>query len=652
MLEPAVRDQLRARLRGATASGAPARETLAVVERLYREGKPSDALLCARAVSEAAPALLAIGHRELRTFIARSVSLEPVLPFLQIAAALDGFVLRAELGGYGSFMDELLNPAGPLGADSGFDLVVLALHLEDIAGRLPDLCASGRGEGVDREIDACANRLQSMLESLRERVASRVVVQGFVVPDRTALGDMGEANLPGGLRAAVRDLNRRVAAVCAKISGCAFFAVDDVAARFGKATWFDERMFLSSRVPMAAAAFPAYAQSLVRTIRAMFRPMRKVLCTDLDQTFWGGILGEDGPEGIATGTAFPGNCYRAYQQYLKRLRARGVLLAAVSKNNPSDVAEAFAMRASDLVLTLEDFSAREIGWGDKVAALQKLAKDLSLGTDSLVFVDDNPAECEAVRQSMPEVAVVEVPPDEPWRFVDLVEAGGYFDTLAISEDDLRRAEEYRNQNEREALRETLGSREDFLRSLEIVCTFIPATEAPLARSVQLLGKTNQFNVTTRRHGPADVERFQHAPGGQALALRVRDRFGDSGVVGLLLAQTQEEVCRIDTLLLSCRVIGRDIERAVLAESARRAQADGARWLLGEFRPTKKNGPAAEFYTSCGFETGTPTGMDAPPSEEENSFWYWYDLQGGLPPVPEFLTLEGAADESARAGVAA
>ncbi|WP_419805750.1 HAD-IIIC family phosphatase [Terriglobus sp.] len=645
-------------MRSIAASGATVRETLREAERLYREGKPSDALLCARALGEIAPALLAAGHRELRTFIARSVSLEPVLPFLQIEAALDGFVLRAELGGYGSFMDELMNVAGPLRDSSSFDLVVLALDLEDIAGRLPDLCASGRGDGVasdgavEAELAACVERMRSMLESLRGRVASRILVQGFVVPDRTALGDAGEANLPGGLKSAIRDLNRRVAAMCAGISGCVFFAVDDVAARFGKAAWADERMFLSSRVPMAAAAFPAYARGLLRTVRALFRPMRKVLCTDLDQTFWGGILGEDGPKGIATGTAFPGNCYRAYQQHLKRLRARGVLLAVVSKNNPADVEEAFTMRANDLLLRLEDFSAREIGWGDKVGSLRKLAADLSLGTDSLVFVDDNPTECEAVRQAMPEVAVVEVPPEEPWRFVELVEAGGYFETTAISEDDLRRAEDYRNQTEREALRESLGSREDFLRSLEIVCTFLPATEAPLARSVQLLGKTNQFNLTTRRHGAADVERFQNAPGGQAFALRVRDRFGDSGVVGLLLAQTEGAVCRIDTLLLSCRVIGRDIERAMLAACARRAQADGARGLLGEFRPTKKNGLAAGFYASCGFQNGIPDGVPVPVAEDGSSEWYWYDFEGGLPPIPEFLTLEGAADESARAVVVA
>ncbi len=651
MLEPAERDALRSQLRSAVADKRPAEETLVSIGRLYRDGKASDALLCARTLQAITPDLLQQGSREISAFIARSVSLEPVLAFMQIEAALAGFILTAEFGGYGSFMDEMLNGAGPLHATSNFDLILLATDLEDFAGALPDLCASGRGDGVAAEIAACIDRLRSMLVALRSRVRSRILVQGFVVPDRTALGDTGESNLPGGLRAAIRQLNTQITQVCTEVSSCTFFSVEDVAARFGKARWFDARLFLSSRVPFAAAAFPAYAQAFAHTVRVLFGPMRKVLCTDLDATLWGGILGEDGPDGIATGTTFPGNCYRAYQQYLLRLRARGVLLAIVSKNNLADVEEAFALRSKDLALTLEDFSARKIGWGEKALALQDIARELSLGVDAFVFVDDNPAECEAVRLALPEVAVVHVPADEPWHYVERLQQGGYFDTAAISDDDLHRADHYRNEEQRHTLQQSVSSREDFLQSLDIVCTLLPATEAPLARSVQLLGKTNQFNMTTRRHGAAEIEQFHSTPGGQAIALRVQDRFGDSGVVGLLLAQTAGEVCRIDTLLLSCRVIGRDIERALLAEAARRASNDGARWLIGEFVPTKKNGPAAGFYTACGFTTDIPEGVPAP-SQDGASLWYWYDLHWGNPPVPTFLTFEGGDHEPAIAGVSA
>lgn len=652
MLDPVIRDALRAELRSMTTSSQSAEVARASILRLYREGKPSDVLLCSKTLAQIAPALIEGGSREIRTFIARSVSIEPVVPFLEIEAAANGFVLRTDIGGYGSFIDELVNGAGPLNSASKYDLVVLLFDLEDVAGQLPNLCASGRADGVAEEISDCVDRMRSMLQSLRGRVRSRILVQGFVVPDSTALGDVGESNLPGGLRSAVRLLNSELVKVCASISDCVFFSVEDVAARFGKSAWLDPRLFLSSRVPMAAAAFPAYAQALLRSVRVLFRPMRKVLCTDLDQTFWGGILGEDGPEGIATGTSFPGNCYRAYQQYLLRLRARGVLLVIVSKNNLADVEEAFALRKDDLLLKLRDFSARKIGWGDKAGALEEIAQELSLGVDSFVFVDDNPAECEAVRQRLPGVAVVHVPAGEPWRFVEMVEGGGWFDTFAISEDDLRRAEEYRKESEREAQRQSFGDRDSFLTSLEIVCTFLPATEAPLARSVQLLGKTNQFNLTTRRHGAADVERFQALPGGQAIALRVRDRFGDSGVVGLLLAETQGEVCRIDTLLLSCRVIGRDIEQAMLAEAAARAQRDGARWLLGEYRPTKKNGLCADFYRARGFTSDIPEDMSIPPSEDGNSAWYWYDLNLERPSFPTFLQMEGVAHEPAFAGIPA
>lgn len=644
-----ARQELRRSIRAGAATGGEPVAVLAQVRELLAIGKPADAMLCASALNGIGDALVGTKHlRRLKTCVVRSVTVEPVLPYLRVEAALAGFLLEPEVGGYGSYMDDMLNPDGVLRAGAEFDLALVILDLEDVAGGLADLCADGRGTGVAEEIAGCAERLSSMLRSARGRVGCRMVVQGFVVPDESALGDVGEANLSGGLRNAVRRLNAAVAEVCAGVPDCSFFAVDDVAARFGRAGWRDARLFLSSRLAVAPAAFPAYAQGLVRSIAAMFRPMRKVLCTDLDNTLWGGILGEDGPEGIATGSAFPGNCYLEYQRYLLRLRARGVLLAAVSKNNPEDVEEAFRLRAADLALKLDDFVARKISWDEKADALRELAQELSLGLDSFVFVDDNPVECEAIRQALPGVAVIAAPVTEPWTAVSLLERSGLFDTATVTEDDLQRSDEYRNQARREELLQTLGNRDEFLQSLGIVCSFVPATEAPLARSVQLLAKTNQFNLTTRRHSAVEVERFAGARGGAAVAVRVRDRFGDAGVVGLGLARTAGEVCTIDTVLLSCRVIGRGIETALLAEVAAQAQAAGARWLIGEYRPTKKNSLCAGFYPDHGFISEPLDGAPPHPerSVDEIAAFYWYDLAWGAIQAPAWLTLEGEAHEFA------
>jgi FkbH-like protein len=461
------------------------------------------------------------------------------------------------------------------------------------------------------------------------------LLQGLVVPDCTSLGDVGEANLPHSLTNAVQRLNQRLAALARTISDCVFFDVDRLAARAGRARWRDARMFLASRLAVAAEWFLDYARGLVRTFSTMYRAPRKVLCTDLDNTLWGGVLGEDGPEGIATGSAFPGNCYLEYQKYLKQLSSRGILLALVSKNNEDDVLEAFNVRAADLALSMDSFVAQKINWNEKADSIRELAKELSLGLDSFVFVDDNPVECEAVRRQLPEVAVVEAPAAQPWRLVEVLSEQPFFDAAVVTGDDVHRADEYRAQAKRAELSSRVGSRDEFLASLGIVCTFQSALDAPLARAVQLLAKTNQFNLTTRRRSAAEVEEYAAAEGGQAVVVRVRDRFGEAGVVGLALARRQGDSCVIDSLLLSCRVIGRGIESALLAYVGQQALRSGAKRLVGEYIATKKNAPCADFYSDHGFTRIIP-------SEEVSSgpVFYELDLTASVLTSPKWIALEG------------
>ncbi len=620
---------------------AVAAEDAGLAVRCAREllslGRGNDVAFCATAFRKVSAALVKEGHRRLKTFAVRSVTVEPLLPALQVEAVLGGYVLEIEVGGFGSYMDEMLNPQGNL-SRAGADLVLVLLEAGDVAGRLPALCAQGRRDDIAEEIAASVARVGQMLKSFRGRSTGRLVVQGFVVPDVTSLGLVGEGNFADGLVNATRELNRQLAALCRTISDCAFFDAEQAAARFGRERWRDERMFLASRLPVAQGAFRPYARGLMRTASALFRAPRKVLCTDLDNTLWGGILGEDGPSGIATGHAFPGNCYFAYQQYLKELNARGILLAVTSKNNEADVAEAFQLRAADLGVSLDDFVGRKIGWNEKAAALRELAAELSLGLDAFVFVDDNPVECEAIRQQLPEVAVVEVPVSEPWRLVGMLAEEWFFDAVSVTGDDRLRSQEYRAQAQRAALSETAGSREEFLGSLEIVCTFLSAAEAPLDRSLQLLAKTNQFNLTTRRYSATEVMGFVDDPMCQAVAVRVRDRFGDAGVVGLALTRQRGEECWIDALLLSCRVIGRGIESAILAQLAQGALARDARWLLGEYIETKKNVPCKEFYPDHGFTQDQ--GLAGEPGVV-----YRLDLLARVVESPSWLSIERSSEGS-------
>ena len=635
MQSDAERRELRQGIKDAAARQDAAGAVAGARGFLAESGKPADVQFCATAFAGMGDALREqLGARRLKTYVVRSVTVEPMLASLAVEAVLANYVLDIEVGGYGSYADELLNTDSAL-AKFKPELVLILLDMEEIAGRLPELCAGGGGAEVEREIEECVGRMAQLLRSYRAGSSARMLLQGLVVPDTTSLGDVGEANLPHSLTNAVQRLNRGLAALCGSIGECVFFDVDRLAARVGRARWRDARMFHASRLAVAAEWFGATARGMVRTFSTMYRAPRKVLCTDLDETLWGGVLGEDGPEGIATGSAFPGNCYLEYQKYLKQLSARGILLAIVSKNNEADVREAFKARAADLALGLESFVALKINWNEKTESIRELARELSLGLDSFVFVDDNAVECEAVRRQLPEVAVVEAPAREPWRLVEVLSEQAFFDAAVVTGDDLHRVDEYRAQAQRAELASSMGSRDEFLASLGIACSFQSALDAPLARAVQLLAKTNQFNLTTRRRTAAEVAEFAAAADGQAVVVRVRDRFGDAGVVGLALARRQGDDCVIDSLLLSCRVIGRGIESALLAYVGEEAALAGAKRLVGEFIATKKNAPCAEFYSDHGFSRFVPPGEGS-----SDSVFYELDLTSSAITSPKWICVEG------------
>jgi FkbH-like protein len=553
-----------------------------------------------------------------------------------VHSVCQGLWLNIEMGGYGSFADELMNSEGAL-ARYAPDLVLFVADNEDLAGDLRWACASGSVEEITTILNDTVDRLTSMLIAFRRHSKARLLVQGLLVPDQPVLGEVTDANLTMGEAWAIRRINEALAQNCRNIGDAVFFDVDTIAARCGKRHWRDERMFRSVRLAVATANFNDYARAITRTLRPLYFPARKVLCTDLDNTLWGGIVGEDGPDKIASGSDFPGNCFREYQRLLLQLSRRGVLLTIASKNNEADVKEAFERRKQDLLVSLDHFAATQVGWHSKVLSLRTMAKELSLGLDSFVMVDDSPMECAEIRQALPEVLVIQAPTHEPWRIAtEVADHCAVFEQLTITEDDRQRVTEYRAQRQRSELEAHAGSREEFLASLGIVCQVSSALEAPLSRTVQLIGKTNQFNLTTRRHSEGEVKQLAEQSGSQAWALRVKDRFGDAGVVGIALCRSEGTLCVIDTFLLSCRVIGRSIETALLWHIAQKAKASGATYLIGEFIPTKKNAPCADFYPSHGFVMRDPQKSNI---ADTSGTLYELDLLAQAIKLPTWITFE-------------
>jgi FkbH-like protein len=345
------------------------------------------------------------------------------------------------------------------------------------------------------------------------------------------------------------------------------------------------------------------ASSHAAFMRAVFGPPRKCLVLDLDGTLWGGTLGEEGLSGIKLGHTYPGNAFRRFQQMVLSLHRRGILLAIVSKNNDAEVADVFRAHP-DMVLKTEHFSAMRINWRDKADNLLEIAEELNIGVDSLVFFDDSPAECARVRQLLPDVLTIQAPHDV-LDYADAVVRSRAFERLTFTAEDRRRGAMYREQAERERAVPEATSLDAFLRGLRMAADIRPVDSFTLPRALELTQKTNQFNLTTRRYSARELAEAMNGHDRAAFSLRLTDRFGDNGIVGLAVVRGEIDTAVIEALLLSCRIIGRGAETALLSFLAGWARKRCLRSLEGEYIPTPKNAPAADCYARHGFvQVGT------------------------------------------------
>jgi FkbH-like protein len=529
-----------------------------------------------------------------------SFTTELFRPYLIVEAARRGVRIEPYFAPFGQIEQAILDEAGALYAGRP-ELAILAIRVEDTAPALGDGFAGLPPAEARRLVDEHVARLEACVRALRQRSTARVLVWNQPPPRRLAAG-LADPSLELAQTEMIGELNRALARRLAAISDVFVFDAHRLATEVGTAAFYDPKLAQLARMPFTPRAQAALAGALARHAAALWRPPCKVLVLDLDNTLWGGVLGEDGIAGIALGDDYPGSAFTAFQRVVASYRDRGILLALASKNNEADVAEVFAQHPG-LVLRLDDFVARQIHWNDKAHSLRAIAAELNLGLDALAFFDDNPVERAWVRQQLPEVTVIDVPAS-PLGFGDALDASGAFDLVAITREDRERTRLYQSDQARQRLADATGSIDDFLRALGMRITIGAVAADTLPRVVQLLAKTNQFNTTTRRHGQADLEAMI-ARGAIALWMRIEDRFGDNGLVGVAIgvpepATGPSDAFRIDSLLMSCRVLGRRAEHALLGTLARRARAAGVHQLIGEFIPTKKNAPAAGFYRDAGF----------------------------------------------------
>lgn len=560
-----------------------------------------------------------------RVAILRSFTVEPLLPLLRAASFTLGVDLTIHLGDFNVYWQEMLDGSSPLYAFAP-DAVILAVQTRDLAPELWNNYGGLSQEAVHVAVDRVTGSFRDGVRAFRNYSNASLVIHSLEQPAILSRGVM-DAQTECGQARAIRQINNRIRKIAAEEKGVYLLDYDALVARYGRLGWHDERKWLTARLPIAAPHLVHLTGEWLRFIAPLAGKVAKAAVIDLDNTLWGGVIGEDGIEGIKTGPEYPGAAYQELQRAFLDLSQRGILLAICSKNNPEDALEALEKHPG-MLLRPSHFAALRINWNDKSQNLREIAQELNIGMDALAFVDDNAAERQQIRSAALEVTVIPLPED-PMGFAAAVREHPVFQRLAFSEEDQKRNTYYAAERERKQSEQTFSTKEDFYASLEQEVEIAPVGRATLTRVAQLTQKTNQFNLTTRRYTEQQIAATSEAPGCEVWSLRVRDRFGDNGLVGVAITRSADGVCEIDTFLLSCRVIGRTVETAFLARLAERAREKGAQKMQGWFLPTKKNAPARGFYADHKFTVQK--------QEDDRLLWELDLAQGGVA-FPKWIKL--------------
>jgi FkbH-like protein len=548
-----------------------------------------------------------IATKPVRLAVLGSSTLTHLLPAIRVAGLRRGIWIDTYETDFGQYWQELSDPASAL-HEFRPTAVLLALDAHDLTA---GITAAMDADAAAAALSDVAERIRSTWRLVRETPRCPVLHQA-ALPVYPALLGNNEHRLAGSRAAFLDRLNARVR-VMAEEEGVDILAIDDRARQDGIRAWHDPGLWHRAKQEVSHPAAPMFGDLVGRWVAAKQGRSFKCLVLDLDNTVWGGVIGDDGMEGIELGQGSPlGEAYVAFQDYARELSRRGVILAVCSKNDEANALEPFESHP-DMVLRRGDIASFVANWSDKAGNIRAIAEELNIGLDSLVFLDDNPFERNLVRRELPMVAVPEVS-DDPTGYAIALADAGYFEGLSVTDEDRERTSQYQGNKARDALKASATDLPGYLRGLEMRLIVKGFDRVGLRRIVQLINKSNQFNLTTRRYTDEDVIAVMADPEAFGLQLRLLDRFGDNGVIAIVIGRLQaNKDLLIDTWLMSCRVLGRQVEPTTLNLIASEARKLGARRLIGAYIPTRKNAMVKDHYAKLGFtvmETNAEGGSQA------------------------------------------
>ena len=559
-------------------------------------------------------------NKKIRVAVLSSFTINGVEETLRVKCAEKKIECITYIGGYNQYHQNILDDKSKLYEflpDITFLLVDSRTILGDLFYSPYSLSISERKDFVDKK----SKELLELVDSFTKKTNSKLVVANLTIPTYSPYG-IFETKTKYGLHHMVYDINNKLSEGITNNDSVYLYDFNGFVSRFGENNVFDFKQFLFGDIKIALDYISYFVNDLIGYIIALLGLTSRCIVLDLDNTLWGGVVGEDGFDGIKLGKGPPGNAYVEFQRILLSLQKRGVLLAINSKNNPEDALKVINEHP-DMILRKEHFACLKINWNDKVSNMKEIAEELNFGLDYMVFFDDDPVNREFMCNNLPQVLTVELPKD-PAQYVKTLQNMKEFNTLNITDEDMKRGVMYLQQQKRKEFENSAPDLEGFLRNLNTKVSILLADKFTIPRISQLTLKTNQFNLTTKRYQEEEIQRFSKDNQILVGCAQVEDKFGDNGITSVFIIKNdkpQEWV--LDTFLLSCRVMGREVEKGILDYIIKKAKENKIKRIKAEYIPTQKNKPIENFLPNCGFK------------KEENYWIYNCDEEFK---VPDFLVI--------------
>ncbi len=535
--------------------------------------------------------------KKIRIGILSSFTVNGLKEILQVKSSERNISCSVYEAPYNQYSQEILNQNSSLYKFLP-EITFLLIDTRNIFGEFYHFSNSINKLDKEKIVEKKSNEIKNLIDKFIEKTNSKIIVTKLNIPSFTPNGIV-ESKMEYSFQNMIEDFNQNLMKEYQNSENVYIYDFEKFVRKNGEDNIFDYKQFFYGDLKISIKFLPAFGQDLMKYVIGYLGISKKCIVLDLDNTLWGGIIGEDGFNGIKLGPEPPGNTFMEFQRVLLSLHQRGIILAINSKNNFEDAIKVIKDHPY-MILREEHFSSIRINWTDKVTNMKEIIKELNIGSDSFVFIDDDPVNREFVKSIFPEILVVDLLND-PSTYVPTIENLIDFSVLKITNEDRSRGKMYLKQKEINQLQESTPDLQTFLSQLELKVIIKEVDKFSLPRTSQLILKTNQFNLTTKRYQESNIHEMVNDPNFIVGCTQVEDKFGDNGITGVFIVKKEnKDEWKIDTFLMSCRIMGRDIEKCIISHIINKAQENGIKTVKADFYPTQKNKPIENFLSDCEF----------------------------------------------------